>query len=96
MQQEVWDVHHEGQPMPEQEGDDLVLVGAPRVSANCPITGVSGVSPKFSMESNLRGERQTLLEDPVKSTRCQHTYSRAAITASIQKKRGAPTKVNGR
>ncbi|KAJ2799524.1 hypothetical protein H4R20_004407 [Coemansia guatemalensis] len=71
--QQIWDVKHEGEPMPnlfegEQGGDDsdedLVIAGA-RVNYRCPVTA-------------------TWLTDPVTSKVCKHSFSREAILDYIR------------
>ncbi|KAJ2081848.1 hypothetical protein H4R24_002055 [Coemansia sp. RSA 988] len=71
--QQIWDVKHEGEPMPnlfdgEQGGDDsdedLVIAGA-RVNYRCPVTA-------------------TWLDDPVTSKVCKHSFSRESILDYIR------------
>jgi SUMO ligase MMS21 Smc5/6 complex component len=69
--QEVWRVHHEGQPLPEdeellEESGGVIVAGADTINTICPIT------------------RQTLVK-PVRNTHCGHVYSYDAIMDHITK-----------
>ncbi|KAJ1795751.1 hypothetical protein LPJ59_004168 [Coemansia sp. RSA 2399] len=79
--QQIWDIKHEGEPMPslfggaEQGGDeddddgDLVIAGA-RMNYKCPLTA-------------------SWLTDPVTSKVCKHSFSNTAITDYIRSNGGS-------
>ncbi|KAJ2780871.1 hypothetical protein H4R18_003201 [Coemansia javaensis] len=73
--QQVWDVRHEGEPMPADSGDeagadeDLVIAGA-RMNYRCPIAA-------------------SWLVAPLTSKTCGHSFSKDAIMSYIQAHRGA-------
>ncbi|KAI8322242.1 hypothetical protein GQ54DRAFT_239128, partial [Martensiomyces pterosporus] len=80
--EQIWDVRHEGEPMPslsgdlggsagESEGEDLVIAGA-RMTYKCPITA-------------------TWLMDPVTSKICHHSFSREAILDYLRAHHGSCT-----
>ncbi|KAI9504918.1 zinc-finger of the MIZ type in Nse subunit-domain-containing protein [Coemansia spiralis] len=83
--QQLWDLKHEGEPMPNlfgpaEEGnedeDDLVIAGA-RLTYKCPITA-------------------SWLTDPVTSKVCKHSFSRDAIVDYIRGHHGScPCPVGG-
>lgn len=66
----VWNVHHEGQPMPGEENDDIVMTGTQSNILNfkCP----------------LSGKPITELQEPVRSMQCRHIYEKQVITQYIQ------------
>jgi SUMO ligase MMS21 Smc5/6 complex component len=74
--QKVWNVHHSGESHPDQENEDLIVMGTESSTQTliCPLT------------------KQTLVE-PIRSTKCGHVYSKAAIMAHIKntKKKGGGT-----
>ncbi|KAJ2844259.1 hypothetical protein IWW36_005255 [Coemansia brasiliensis] len=75
--QQLWDVNHEGEPMPRlfagQAGDEsdeeLVIAGA-RLTYRCPVT-------------------TSWLVDPVTSKQCKHSFSKEAILNFIRSSRGS-------
>ncbi|KAJ2360552.1 hypothetical protein H4R23_000964 [Coemansia sp. Cherry 401B] len=70
--QQLWDLTHEGEPMPSlfgdgggnEEDEDLVIAGA-RINYRCPVT-------------------TSWLVDPVTSKTCKHSFSREAILDYIR------------
>ncbi|KAJ1723899.1 hypothetical protein LPJ53_001808 [Coemansia erecta] len=77
--QQLWDLKHEGEPMPalfggeegeedQEEEEELVFAGA-RITYKCPITA-------------------TWLTDPVTSKKCKHSFSGDAIRALIRGQSG--------
>ncbi|KAJ1745863.1 hypothetical protein LPJ77_001777 [Coemansia sp. RSA 2523] len=74
--EQLWEVRHDGEPMPRLFGDngdesdeDLVIAGA-RMNYRCPVT-------------------TSWLVDPVTSKVCNHSYSKDAIVDYIRGNRGA-------
>ncbi|KAJ2549768.1 hypothetical protein EV175_004319 [Coemansia sp. RSA 1933] len=83
--QQIWDIKHEGEPMPslfsggqqgngedddeEEEEEDLVIAGS-RMNYKCPLTA-------------------SWLTDPVTSKVCKHSFSNTAITDYIRSNGGS-------
>ncbi|KAJ2455554.1 hypothetical protein EV183_000031 [Coemansia sp. RSA 2336] len=74
--QQLWDVGHEGEPMPrlfadeaDESDEELVIAGA-RLTYRCPVT-------------------TSWLVDPVTSKVCKHSFSREAILNFIRSNRGS-------
>ncbi|MED6133962.1 hypothetical protein PIB30_032985 [Stylosanthes scabra] len=67
----VWKVHHEGQPMPGEEQEDIVMTSTQSsiLNMNCPLTG----------------KPVTELEEPVRSVECKHIYEKRIILQYISK-----------
>ncbi|KAJ1740761.1 hypothetical protein LPJ78_004212 [Coemansia sp. RSA 989] len=75
--QQLWDVSHEGQPMPrlfadqaEDESDEELVIAGARLTYRCPVT-------------------TSWLVDPVTSKVCKHSFSKEAILSFIQSNRGS-------
>ncbi|WJX68485.1 hypothetical protein P8452_52848 [Trifolium repens] len=68
----VWKVHHEGQPMPGEEEEDIVMTStqANILNFSCPVSG----------------KPITELEEPVRSTQCRHIYEKKVIMQYIKSK----------
>ncbi|MED6155285.1 hypothetical protein PIB30_003890 [Stylosanthes scabra] len=67
----VWKVHHEGQPMPGEEQEDIVMTSTQSsiLNMNCPLTG----------------KPVTELQEPVRSVECKHIYEKRIILQYISK-----------
>ena len=78
MRKELWDVNHEGEPLPAEEGeggggggggmDEEEVAVAKKISLVCPLTTAQ-------------------LEHPVRNPACGHVFSKAAATEYIQRKK---------
>ncbi|XP_028793012.1 E3 SUMO-protein ligase MMS21-like [Neltuma alba] len=68
----VWNVHHEGQPMPGEEQEDIVMTSTQSniLNTKCPITG----------------KHVTDLVEPVRSMECRHVYEKQAIMQFMRSK----------
>ncbi|OMO74914.1 Zinc finger, RING/FYVE/PHD-type [Corchorus capsularis] len=73
--QAVWNVHHEGQPMPGEEQEDIIMTSTESNirNLNCPITG----------------KPIDELTEPVRSLDCKHIYEKRAILDHIKSNRGS-------
>ncbi|KAK8967938.1 E3 SUMO-protein ligase MMS21 [Platanthera guangdongensis] len=77
-----WNVHHEGQPMPGEEQEDIVMTSTQSILLNmtCPLTGKPIVE----------------LENPIRSMDCKHVYEKDPVMHYIiSKKPKAPCPVAG-
>lgn len=78
--QQVWNVHHSGQPLPGAENDnmdeDIVIAQAPEESIICPLT------------------RKQMVQ-PVRSKKCNHSYGKTAIIQHIRSRPRAKCPVVG-
>ncbi|KAL1346267.1 hypothetical protein HN51_019958 [Arachis hypogaea] len=72
----VWKVHHEGQPMPGEEQEDIVMTSTQSSILNitCPLTG----------------KPVTELEEPVRSVECKHIYEKRIIMQYIKSSNRCP------
>ncbi|CAL0326540.1 unnamed protein product [Lupinus luteus] len=77
----VWKVHHEGQPMPGEEQEDIVMT--------------STQSSILNMTCPLTGKPVTELEDPVRSMECKHIYEKAVIMTYLRSKQQSRCPVSG-
>ncbi|CAK8535059.1 unnamed protein product [Lathyrus sativus] len=68
----VWKVHHEGQPMPGEEEEDIVMT--------------STQSNILNFKCPLSGKPITELQEPVRSMQCRHIYEKQVIMQYIQSK----------
>lgn len=68
----VWHVHHEGQPMPGDEQEDIVMT-----STQCNLLNVT---------CPLSGKPITELVEPVRSMDCKHIYDKKAIMQYMKSK----------
>ncbi|XP_004517129.1 E3 SUMO-protein ligase MMS21 [Cicer arietinum] len=68
----VWKVHHEGQPMPGEEQEDIVMT--------------STQSNILNFKCPLSGKPITELEEPVRSMQCRHIYEKNVIMQYIKSK----------
>ncbi|KAL3333330.1 hypothetical protein AABB24_033420 [Solanum stoloniferum] len=68
----VWHVHHEGQPMPGDEQEDIVMT-----STQCNLLNVT---------CPLSGKPVTELVEPVRSMDCKHIYDKKAIMQYMKSK----------
>ncbi|KAM7250889.1 hypothetical protein ACFE04_022772 [Oxalis oulophora] len=61
----VWNVHHQGQPMPGDDDEDIIMTSTQSVLLNvtCPLTGRPVIE----------------LQEPVRSMDCKHIYEKKAI-----------------
>ncbi|KAK8953938.1 E3 SUMO-protein ligase MMS21 [Platanthera zijinensis] len=78
----VINVHHEGQPMPGEEQEDIVMTSTQSILLNmtCPLTGKPIVE----------------LENPIRSMDCKHVYEKDPVMHYIiSKKPKAPCPVAG-
>ncbi|KAK8953945.1 E3 SUMO-protein ligase MMS21 [Platanthera zijinensis] len=78
----IWNVHHEGQPMPGEEQEDIVMTSTQSILLNmtCPLTGKPIVE----------------LENPIRSMDCKHVYEKDPVMHYIiSKKPKAPCPVAG-
>ncbi|KAI9083470.1 hypothetical protein K1719_034412 [Acacia pycnantha] len=68
----VWNVHHEGQPMPGEEQEDIVMTTTQSniLNTKCPLTG----------------KHVTELVEPVRSMECRHVYEKQAIMQFLRSK----------
>lgn len=68
----VWNVHHEGQPMPGEEQEDIIMTSTQSsiLNVTCPLTGKPVIE----------------LEEPVRSMECKHIYDKKAIIKYIRSK----------
>ncbi|PKA50183.1 E3 SUMO-protein ligase MMS21 [Apostasia shenzhenica] len=69
----IWNVHHEGQPMPGEEQEDIVMTSTQNnlLNMKCPLTGKPVVD----------------LENPVRCMDCKHIYERIPIMHYIRTKK---------
>ncbi|XP_052108460.1 E3 SUMO-protein ligase MMS21 isoform X2 [Arachis duranensis] len=72
----VWKVHHEGQPMPGEEQEDIVMT--------------STQSSILNMTCPLTGKPVTELEEPVRSVECKHIYEKRIIMQYIKSSNRCP------
>ncbi|KAK4782163.1 hypothetical protein SAY86_016265 [Trapa natans] len=72
--QEIWDVHHHGQPMPGDEQEDIVMTSTQTniLNAACPLSG----KPVIELSSPVRGKD------------CKHIYDKEAILGYIKSNGG--------
>ncbi|XP_020590229.1 E3 SUMO-protein ligase MMS21 isoform X2 [Phalaenopsis equestris] len=77
----IWNVHHEGQPMPGEEQEDIVMTSTQNVLLNmtCPLTGKPIVE----------------LQNPVRCVDCKHIYEKDPIMHYIRTKPQALCPVAG-
>ncbi|KAK7244233.1 hypothetical protein RIF29_39052 [Crotalaria pallida] len=77
----VWNVHHEGQPMPGEEQEDIVMTSTQSSILNktCPLTG----------------KPVTELQEPVRSMECKHIYEKKAMMKYIQTKHQVQCPMSG-
>ncbi|EPS60534.1 hypothetical protein M569_14272, partial [Genlisea aurea] len=70
----IWNVHHEGQPMPGEEQEDIVMTSTQcnLLNATCPLTG----------------KPLPELNEPVRSMDCKHVYEKKGIMQHIRSKAG--------
>ncbi|XP_065864527.1 E3 SUMO-protein ligase MMS21 [Euphorbia lathyris] len=70
----VWNVHHEGQPMPGEEQEDIVMTSTQSNLLNkvCPISGKPVIE----------------LAEPVRSMECKHVYDKKTIMSYIASEKG--------
>ncbi|XP_057804799.1 E3 SUMO-protein ligase MMS21-like isoform X2 [Salvia miltiorrhiza] len=68
----IWKVHHDGQPMPGEEQDDIVMTSTEcnLLNTTCPLTG----------------KPITELAEPVRSMDCKHIYEKNAIMQHLRSK----------
>ncbi|PIN15728.1 hypothetical protein CDL12_11624 [Handroanthus impetiginosus] len=68
----VWNVHHEGQPMPGEEQEDIIMTSTESnlLNITCPLTG----------------KPVTELAEPVRSMDCKHIYEKKPIIQHIRSK----------
>lgn len=73
-QEAVWKVHHAGEPMPGQEREDLIIYNTQSsiVNMKCPISGKEVIH----------------LDNPVRSTDCQHVYDKEAVMNYLKQFKG--------
>ncbi|KAG6401842.1 hypothetical protein SASPL_138710 [Salvia splendens] len=66
----IWKVHHEGQPMPGEEQEDIIMTSTECniLNATCPLTG----------------KPITELAEPVRSMDCKHIYEKKAIMQHLR------------
>ncbi|CAI0440948.1 unnamed protein product [Linum tenue] len=65
----VWNVHHENQPMPGEEEEDIVMT--------------STQSNLLNVKCPLSGKMITDLAEPVRSMDCKHIYEKQAVMAYL-------------
>ncbi|KAF7822680.1 putative exonuclease domain-containing protein [Senna tora] len=68
----VWNVHHEGQPMPGEEQEDIIMT-----HTQCNI---------LNIKCPLTGKPVTELAEPVRSMECRHIYEKKPIMQYIKSK----------
>ncbi|GKV02031.1 hypothetical protein SLEP1_g14518 [Rubroshorea leprosula] len=68
----VWKVHHEGEPMPGEEQEDIVMTSTQGnvLNVTCPLTG----------------KPVTELAEPVRSLDCKHIYEKNAVKMYMRAK----------
>ncbi|XP_071723596.1 E3 SUMO-protein ligase MMS21 [Rutidosis leptorrhynchoides] len=68
----VWNVHHQGEPMPGDEQEDIVMTSTQcgLLNVTCPLTGKPVI----------------VLSEPVRSMDCKHVYEKIAIMQHIKNK----------
>ncbi|WCJ32213.1 RING/U-box superfamily protein [Euphorbia peplus] len=70
----VWKVHHEGQPMPGEEQEDIVMTSTQCILLNrvCPLSGKPIIE----------------IAEPVRSMECKHIYDKETIMNYIGREKG--------
>ncbi|KAH0449787.1 hypothetical protein IEQ34_020479 [Dendrobium chrysotoxum] len=77
----IWNVHHEGQPMPGEEQEDIVMTSTQNILLNmtCPLTGKPVIE----------------LENPIRCMDCKHIYEKDPVMHYIRTKGQALCPVAG-
>ncbi|KAI4388279.1 hypothetical protein MLD38_000621 [Melastoma candidum] len=70
----IWNVHHEGQPLPGDEQEEIVMTNTQGnlLNVTCPLSGKPVIA----------------LTAPVRSVQCQHIYEREAVLQYVRSGKG--------